>query len=865
MSTYTALNKLIVQIPNTTSENKLIEDLLSSTLGGEPFTLQSPAISEEQIRQAIKFIPFTLSERQKNSIYQAWTNKISYIQGPPGTGKSHTIAAIMLSAFFLGKKVLLVSQKKAAIDVVQAKVRDLSGGQDALIFISEKPEVKALLRERLSNVLQDVGHDYRHEKLHRSFLNHEKIGSEIKRKREELAELRAQIKRLVGIQRDYYRWNSEFIAARDSFVKTFRTGQIPFAILSNDITSKWLRKLSETGKKRDREVPSLTRCDILSLKALRKKAVKDLGGNPELLDILTPSFELYLSQLVRCCQLYSETSRLTNATHEADDINKYRESYQSMLGEIMELQKKYVASKQSVLIRENLQRSEERENLDSFRTMLRNTNASLIEGRMTHLDYGHLTKIFPLWAGLIRDLGSYLRFDSELFDLVIVDESSQVNIAEVLPAFYRGKSICVVGDQKQLGLNAAGLFALNRQFEDMAWNSHFGRSYSLSSGDEKGLLVSKHSILEFITNPNNNIQAPSSTLNEHFRSVPKLAEFTSQKFYSDEGGLNLMTLVGDKVTRPCFKAIPVDGLREIDELYVPNEIDEALKLLSSIVRDEVWRTDPLLKDHFRNGVRPSLGILSFTTGSNIAINLKLRDDFTEEEIFEYRIFAGTTEEFQGNERNIMILLLGADSTISRSSAFYSDRRRVNVATSRAINFTYLIYGGIPSNFGLLNSYLRFFDIPIEEQNQPIKLVEKYYNWRFDDAKMESEFEGRVYPYLCEFVAKQFPGQPWKVFNQVPSCGKRIDFVLFNPISCRALAIEVDGPDHYDENSTSYTDTHLERESILLRAGWDILHIPYYKWYSNGWLAEKSNKIFCEYLVKLSSELKNRIERAPIVY
>ena len=44
------------------------------------------------------------------------------LQGPPGTGKSHTITAIMLSAIFLNKKVLLVSQKKAAINVVRDKL-----------------------------------------------------------------------------------------------------------------------------------------------------------------------------------------------------------------------------------------------------------------------------------------------------------------------------------------------------------------------------------------------------------------------------------------------------------------------------------------------------------------------------------------------------------------------------------------------------------------------------------------------------------------------------------------------------------------------------------------------------------------------
>src|SRR5262249_11642085 len=153
--------------------------------------------------------------------YQAWTNKISYIQGPPGTGKSHTIAAIMLSAFFIGKKVLLVSQKKPAIDVVRSKLRDLSGGEDALIFISEKSEVKNLIRERLSTIMQDVAHDSNQEKLSREIQNHEKLGKEIEKKRDELGELRTQIKRLVDVQREFYYRNSKFLSARDNFVETF--------------------------------------------------------------------------------------------------------------------------------------------------------------------------------------------------------------------------------------------------------------------------------------------------------------------------------------------------------------------------------------------------------------------------------------------------------------------------------------------------------------------------------------------------------------------------------------------------------------------------------------------------------------------
>ena len=44
------------------------------------------------------------------------------IQGPPGTGKSHTITACVFRAILDGKNVLVLSDKKEALDVVENKI-----------------------------------------------------------------------------------------------------------------------------------------------------------------------------------------------------------------------------------------------------------------------------------------------------------------------------------------------------------------------------------------------------------------------------------------------------------------------------------------------------------------------------------------------------------------------------------------------------------------------------------------------------------------------------------------------------------------------------------------------------------------------
>src|SRR5208337_3562140 len=139
--------------------------------------------------------------------------------------------------------------------------------------------------------------------------------------------------------------------------------------------------------------------------------------------------------------------------------------------------------------------------VQKFRSMIHNANATIIAQKMNDIKFIELIKSFPLWVGQMRHIGEFLPFEPELFDLVIVDEASQVNIAEIIPAFYRGSRICVVGDDKQLGLNAAGVnFGFGVQFEELIWSRHFANSGVLyADAENRSLLVRKHSILDFIS------------------------------------------------------------------------------------------------------------------------------------------------------------------------------------------------------------------------------------------------------------------------------------------------------------------------------------------------------------------------------
>ena len=74
-----------------------------------------------------------------------------------------------------------------------------------------------------------------------------------------------------------------------------------------------------------------------------------------------------------------------------------------------------------------------------------------------------------------------------------------------------------------------------------------------------------------------------------------------------------------------------------------------------------------------------------------------------------------------------------------------------------------------------------------------------------------------------------------------------------PENKKFVAIEVDGIHHFDLDGKTYSQAHLERIETLKRAGWKIINTPYYKWYKNGWLDEKS-RVLKEELERIYGEL-----------
>lgn len=108
---------------NSNNVNTLINDLLTSELCSiDPLADDKiDNISEKNINYINE-----LNSSQEQAVLLADQDNELVIQGPPGTGKSQTITSLITDAVNKGKNVLMVSQKKAALDVIYSRLGKLS-------------------------------------------------------------------------------------------------------------------------------------------------------------------------------------------------------------------------------------------------------------------------------------------------------------------------------------------------------------------------------------------------------------------------------------------------------------------------------------------------------------------------------------------------------------------------------------------------------------------------------------------------------------------------------------------------------------------------------------------------------------------
>ncbi|MFK7951380.1 MAG: AAA domain-containing protein [Ekhidna sp.] len=78
----------------------------------------------DRVNEENTFTPFPLDAYQEHALQEIKKGKSIVVQGPPGTGKSQLISNLICDFTARGKNVLLVCQKKAALDVVYSRLKE---------------------------------------------------------------------------------------------------------------------------------------------------------------------------------------------------------------------------------------------------------------------------------------------------------------------------------------------------------------------------------------------------------------------------------------------------------------------------------------------------------------------------------------------------------------------------------------------------------------------------------------------------------------------------------------------------------------------------------------------------------------------
>jgi DNA polymerase IIIc chi subunit len=104
---------------NTGLENLFLNHQPINSLTPNPYPLTP--IKEENL-----LTPFAIDATQELALRQVKSGASLVVQGPPGTGKSQLICNLLADFTARGKKVLVVCQKRAALDVVQERLTQAS-------------------------------------------------------------------------------------------------------------------------------------------------------------------------------------------------------------------------------------------------------------------------------------------------------------------------------------------------------------------------------------------------------------------------------------------------------------------------------------------------------------------------------------------------------------------------------------------------------------------------------------------------------------------------------------------------------------------------------------------------------------------
>ncbi len=709
--------------------------------------------------------PLALSDSQASVIENIETSKLVSVYGPPGTGKSQTIVNLVAHLIANGKTVLVASRMDKAVDVVADRLNELGAPYLALRAgrLNYQKQLSYQLQDLLSNkvdldedvesnVLVDVSDM---DDLLDSIRDLENKAEKIIKLEKEWTEVKqeaAEKKKMSGasefIRSKLSRETIEAVKAiSEDMEKNLKKSGF-FASVNNYTSVNKLKKLLGLGDFTPTQANILKLNDELELADIICKAkdieteIQDLGN----VHVITEKIRT----------LKKKQNKLVKNIL----INKRRNALKGLMRDQTKRQRLYVHSKSLVERKKSLQNR-------------------LLEAE----DFKPLLEAFPCWCVTTYAVSGSLPMKPGLFDVAIIDEASQCDIASCFPILYRAKKAVIVGDDKQLP---------HLSFLESAKEQSFMSKYEVADRYQLMWRFRTNSMFDIA----NYYSMKPVLLDEHFRSLPPIINFSNKEFY----GNRIRVMKKDDPNEKVLEIVEVpDGKVDADATRNLPEIEALVKRLHEIIVDNE-RENP------DNPV--SIGIISPFRAQVEQLKISVSKVISDYMMEKHQIEIGTAHTFQGDERDIILISWAfANNSFPQSITFLQKPNLFNVAITRAkkqmINFVSRDCSELPE--GLFRSYVSYIK-EYEEKH------EKIVNHELDENTYKNSFEREV--------AETLRTLGYEVRAGVDLGGVSADLVVNNK-----FVIECDGV----ADNTKTSMKNMKKQAIIERCGFKVCRFSYREW------------------------------------
>ncbi|HSW99670.1 MAG TPA: AAA domain-containing protein [Patescibacteria group bacterium] len=399
-------------------------------------------------------------------------------------------------------------------------------------------------------------------------------------------------------------------------------------------------------------------------------------------------------------------------------------------------------------------------------------------------------KAMNIWSCTLKSLAATFPLQADLFDYVIFDEASQIDLPSAAPALYRAHNMVVVGDENQLNHIAK----INQKLED-----ELAEKYGLPGHDFYPALT-RYSDVSLFNSAKKALTEPEQELKNHYRSNTLIANLFSDVFYGGKLRIYEPASKLPESMEPGVKWIDVKGAAykyKSGSRYNRQEIAYIVKILERLL--------PIA-----NQRDLTVGITTPYAKQRNLIADELAKKFEPEALNSVRVL--TVHQFQGSEVDVLLFspVLAQKGDGNSDYWYISNKQILNVAISRAKHLL-LILGDLEYALhgqSKLKDIAEYCNALGQQEERPVP------------NRPMNIFEQKLLGILKKAVPKSYTIEPQYV------TGNRftLDFALIS--KKETIAVELDGRQHEIIGGIPVFEDK-QRDAYLLAHGWFIIRITVY--------------------------------------